>query len=466
MADEQDVAAATAEGERRGLFGLLKRLHAQIVNRTAGELFSLAKTGAVVLTTTLPTAAATVVVVRALWTTPIVMTPLRVPDAYEKLGYSAESATQRLLDEIAALNRVSVAAKPKTDVADTSLFDSLAAVQLSTGGVDVKWLQTLIRTFFGKEIVQLSGEITFRRDNNAEIARLRLRKSPGRETLIDVESARGPDDLFVKSAMNLLEHIDPEIAAGIYFREYGDAESANRLLAVAMTDRDPNTRKFATNLKSYMTAAQGKIDEALALSEKVRAFGGDTFTADNTKAFALMIARRYDEALDIAKKNVDRFPKEASAHNVLGQVYQAMGRNAEAVETYRRSLEINRLFSIGYRRLAQTQRAMGDAAGASETLQLGAALMPSSPGVLYDYSEDLRQKGQLEVASKTMRRAYLVNPDNWAILVSLGELEFALGHATEGLRIVETVRSRQAAGDTPPGRLVQRVKALEQRGSK
>jgi hypothetical protein len=90
-----------------------------------------------------------------------------------------------------------------------------------------------------------------------------------------VESTEGPDGLFVKGPMNLLERIDPEIAAGIYWREYRDPEAARRLLSVALTSSDPIVKKFAYNLKSYMLAADGRIDEALAASERVRSFGGE-----------------------------------------------------------------------------------------------------------------------------------------------------------------------------------------------
>jgi hypothetical protein len=262
------------------VFAVPRRIHSHISRRTTSELYGLAKTAIVVMTVALPTVIGFVIVMQAMLHTPVLITPISVPDSYAKSGYSSEAATQRLLDEIANLNNISLGGKPKTDVGDTNFLGEVASTQIQSGLIDARTIQTLIRRFFGRDIIQLSGEITVRKQGEEEISRLRLRRSPGRETLIDVESTEGPDGLFVKGAMNLLERIDPEIAAGIYLREYRDAEAARRVLSVALTSSDPTVKKFAYNLKSFMLAADGRIDEALAASERVRSFGGDEFPAD------------------------------------------------------------------------------------------------------------------------------------------------------------------------------------------
>jgi Flp pilus assembly protein TadD len=388
------------------------------------------------------------------------MAPLRVPEEYEKLGYSAESATQRLLDEVATLNKVSVASKPKTEVGDTNFLEEVASIQPSSGSMDIGSLQSLVRRFFGTKVIQLSGEVTIRKQNDTAIARLRLRRSPGRDLLIDVESTNGPEDLFVKGAMNLLERIDPEIAAGIYFREYGDIETAKRLLSVALASPDLATRKYATNLKSYILATQGRIDDALAASDQARSFGGDAYPSNTSRAFALASANRLDEALALAQRNAERFPDEPGAYSLLGLVQQRLGRNAEAISSYRRAIELNPLFGPVYRRLAATLRLNGDADGATEVLVQALSKLPTNPGLLYEYAEDLRKRNQLQAASQTIRRAYLIYPDNWFILVSLAEIESAIGHTDEGERATKVIRSRLADGDSPPAALKIRVDAI------
>jgi tetratricopeptide (TPR) repeat protein len=370
------------------------------------------------------------------------------------------------LDEIANLNNISLGAKPKTDVGDTNFLGDVASTQIQSGLIDARSIQTLIRRFFGRDIIQLSGEITLRKQGEEEISRLRLRRSPGRETLIDVESTDGPDGLFVKGAMNLLERIDPEIAAGIYWREYRDTEAARRLLAVALTSSDPIIKKFAYNMKSYMLAADGRIDEALAASERVRSFGGDEFVADNSKAFALLSAKKFDDALALQLQNVDRFPKQQSTSFLLGQIYQAMGRKAEALACFRHTIELDPKNSGAYQRLAAVLRATGDTEGASEALMTGLSRIPNNPGLLYEYAEDLRRRNEMRTAVLSIRKAAIINPDNWAILVSLAEIEYALGHAPEATRATNVIRRRLANDEKPPATLRDRIDAILKNSAK
>jgi predicted Zn-dependent protease len=398
--------------------------------------------------------------------TPVMITPISVPDSYQKSGYSSEAATQRLLDEIANLNNISLGGKPKTDVGDTNFLGEVASTQIQSGLIDARSIQTLIRRFFGKDIIELSGEITLRKQGEEEIARLRLRRSPGRETLIDVESREGPDGLFVKGSMNLLERIDPEIAAGIYWREYRDPEAAKRLLSVALTSSDPIVKKFAYNLKSFMLAADGRIDEALVASERVRSFGGDEFVADNSKAFALMSAKKFDDALVLQLQNVNRFPKQQSTNFILGMIYQAMGRTADAIVCYRRTIELDSKNSAVYQRLAIALRATGDTEGATEALITGMSQIPNSPGLLYEYAEDLRRRNEMHTAVLNIRSAAIINPDNWAILVSLAEMEYALGHGPEAARATNVIRSRLTNDEKPPAKLRDRIDAILKNSAK
>ena len=459
------VASDSAQLNKRSrmaaaVFTLPRRIHSHVSRRTTSELYAVAKTTIVVVTAVVPALLGFVIIAQAMLHTPVSISPINVPESYDKAGYSSEAFTQRLLDEIANLNKISLGGKPKTDVGDTNFLGEVAATQIQSGLIDARSVQTVIRRFFGRDIVQLSGEITLRKQGDEEVARLRLRRSPGRETLIDVESREGADGLFVRGAMNLLERIDPEIAAGIYWREYGDVETAKRILSVALASPDPVTRKFAYNLKSFMLAVDGRIDEALAASEKVRSFGGDTFPADNSRAFALLRAKKLDDALALQMQNVERYPREHSTYNVLGQIYQAMGRDADAVTSFRKSLELFPRSSAAYRRLAVALRATGDGEGATEALLTGMMQVPNNPGLLYDYAEDLRRRNQMHSAGQILQKAAAINPDNWFIVLSLAETEYGLGHTPEAARATNVMRSRLVNGEKPPANLRDRVDAI------
>src|SRR6185369_6213565 len=106
-----------AVGRKRlasALLAIPSSIHSNVSRRTTTELYLVARTLVVALTTIVPTVVALVIISRTMLSVPVLMAPLRVPEEFEKQGYSAESATQRLLDEIATLNKISVASKPKT----------------------------------------------------------------------------------------------------------------------------------------------------------------------------------------------------------------------------------------------------------------------------------------------------------------------------------------------------------------
>jgi tetratricopeptide (TPR) repeat protein len=435
-------------------------LKSQIRNRTAAELAMLAKGLAVALVTIVPTILTVIVISKAMVENGIVMTALRVPQSFEVAGYTSDTATQRLLDEISALNRRSNAAKPKTVLGDTQLIDALSSIDTPAGNLDLRSFQSLIQRVLGKTIIQISGEITTRKEDGKELMRLRLRQTPGRESLIDVETAQGAEDLFKKAALNLLEHIDPEIAAGIYFREYGDEESAMRLTAVALAGGHPDAEKYAMNLRAYIYLGRGQIDQAMAAADSARAMDPNFVAADYAKAFVLLAQKRPDEAIESAKRGVDRAPESDNSYNSLGMVLNAIGRKDEAIEAHKMALRKNNRSIVGYRRLAITLRDAGRSKEASETLLTGVAMMPNSAMLQSDYGEDLQRQGRNYEALGSLRKAYEMQPDNIRFQVGLAEAEFNQGHTADGIKFSTIIRNRISNGEKLPANIKQRADKL------
>lgn len=458
--------AATAGLAKRRLHTRTKDyLKSQVLNRSMAELAMFAKGLAVVLVTVTPILLTVIVVTKAMVENGIVMTALRVPTSLEAAGYTPETATQRLLDEISALNRNSNAAKPKTVLGDTQLIDALASLETPAGNIDLRSFQSLIQKVLGKTIVQISGEITTRSEAGKELLRLRLRQNPGREGLIDVETALGAEDLFKKAALNLLEHIDPEIAAGIYFREYGDEEAAMRLTAVALSGGHPKAEKYAMNLRTYIYLSRGQVGEALQATDAARAMDPGFAAVEYTRAFVLLAQKRPDDALAAAMLGVERAPEADNSYNSLGIVLNALGRKEEAVEAHRTALKKNVRSIVAYRRLGVVLREAGRPREASDALLTGVAVVPNSSLLQFDYGEDLQRQGRSFEAVSPLRKALEVQPDNMRFQVALAETEYALGHSSEGDKLAAIVKNRVAMGEKVPANLRQRADALVARAS-
>jgi cytochrome c-type biogenesis protein CcmH/NrfG len=97
---------------------------------------------------------------------------------------------------------------------------------------------------------------------------------------------------------------------------------------------------------------------------------------------------------------------------------------------------------------------------------MGMSRIPNSPGLLYEYAEDLRRRKEMHAAVLSIRRAAIINPDNWAILVSLAEIEYALSHAPEAARATNIIRSRLVNDDKPPATLRDRIDAILKNSAK
>jgi hypothetical protein len=160
-----EAASPVSKAKRRFHVRTREYLKGQLRDRTAAELAMLAKGLAVALVTIVPTILTVIVISKAMVENGIVMTALRVPQSFEAAGYTSDTATQRLLDEISALNRSSNAAKPKTSLGDTQLIDALSSIETPAGNLDLRSFQSLIQRVLGKTIIQISGEITTRKED-------------------------------------------------------------------------------------------------------------------------------------------------------------------------------------------------------------------------------------------------------------------------------------------------------------
>jgi tetratricopeptide (TPR) repeat protein len=461
VAQVRSEKAATSKTVRQRVAAPKKHfLKSQLERRTFGELVMVVKAIAVVFITVVPAVLATVVLSNAIRDTGVVMSYLRVPQSFEVMGYSSEAATQQLLDEISILNKSSTAAKPKTQIGDAHLLEALSSIETPTGNLDLKSVQSLIQRVLGKTLIQISGEITTRREDGRDLTRLRLRQTPGRETLIDVETSQGPDGLFRRAALNLLEHIDPEIAAGIYWREYRDEENALRLTAIALAGGYPDAEKYALNLKSFILASRGQAAEALAASDRARAMDPAFVGPEYSRTLALLAGRRFDEALAAARMGVERAPGSVNSFTTLGFALRALNQNDESIEAFREALRLDRSNVAAYRVLANIYSSVGRSKEASETLFTGVATVPRSAFLQFDYGEDLRKNGRPHDAVGPFRKAYGLQPDNLVFVIALADAELSEGRDAEALRLASIVKTRVSNGEKVAPNLKARSDAM------
>ena len=112
-------------------------------------------------------------------------------------------------------------------------------------------------------------------------------------------------------------------------RRDADAESAFSR-AVELQPRDA----FAKSLLAWVLLRRGKLDDALGLINQAIQIEENPDYLD-TKAYILLARNSTDEALKLARSNVEKNGKEPSFKAVLAIILYRMGQTDEALSTYR-----------------------------------------------------------------------------------------------------------------------------------
>jgi tetratricopeptide (TPR) repeat protein len=428
---------------------LLHHFVRRVRDKSYGELFLIGKFGLIAIVTGVPAILAGIVITKAIVETNVIMTALRVPHSLEQVGFTSETVTQRLLDEIAVLNRKSIAAKPRRGISDREILDSLASVETLSGSLDLKSFQSLVQRAIGKTLVQISGEITSRKEEHTEIYRLRLRQTPGRGVLIDVETGDGPDDLFKKAALNLMERVDPEIAAGIYYRNLRDASTALRLIEISLI-KFPTERKYALNLKSYISSGQGRLSEAMQLSEEVRRIDPKFAGGYYSQAAVLRRQGKYAQALEVADHAVSLDRLAPQGHYVRGLALQSMEDVNGAAAEFRQAIGLDSQFVAAHLGLGALFRDTGRTEQAAQELFTASVLIADNAEIRMMYAQVLVKQNKRLEAEAELSKSIELDPKNLRYKTEYAQLLLTSERSLELAAVVSQIRSRINAGEKIP----------------
>lgn len=111
-----------------------------------------------------------------------------------------------------------------------------------------------------------------------------------------------------------------------------DVEAGHRELRRAF-ELDP-TNPFVLHCYSRVLGDDGRFDQALALADRALAQDPTSVLANRDKAFILLLARRYDECVQLCRKTLELDRYSPLVHNYLGRAYEQLNRGQEAVEAY------------------------------------------------------------------------------------------------------------------------------------
>ncbi|MGA1466031.1 MAG: tetratricopeptide repeat protein [Phycisphaerales bacterium] len=143
-------------------------------------------------------------------------------------------------------------------------------------------------------------------------------------------------------------------------------------------------------------------------------------------AVALHEAGRFSEAIEAYRRVLEVEGEDATVQELLGAALLDMGEARQAIECLDRSLAIDPTSPTAWLHRGSARWAQGDSAAAIEDVRASLAIDPSSAAAAARLATFLLEQGALEEAGDTVSRAILANPD---------ETELRHLHATASIRL-------------------------------
>ena len=153
-------------------------------------------------------------------------------------------------------------------------------------------------------------------------------------------------------------YADAHFRLGIALEKYGD-------IGAAIVAYHRGTQLQPSLTEAWFRAGAlvyelGHRDEAIGCFQRAAATGGKTSFGRLGKARALLTEERYQEAEQVLREALKADPKNAMAHDLLGNLLSEFGRFDEARECFERAVTIAPLLAGSYYDLVRCRRVTGE----------------------------------------------------------------------------------------------------------
>ncbi|MFN2338951.1 MAG: tetratricopeptide repeat protein, partial [Gammaproteobacteria bacterium] len=193
---------------------------------------------------------------------------------------------------------------------------------------------------------------------------------------------------------------DARLMCGVIAGLRGDSAAAEDYCRQALA-LDPGLAVAHLNLGIALRTRK-RFEEALAAFQRATELRPDYSEALDALAHAHMALYDWDGAVQVLNRIIARWPGKAEMFNNLGSVYQAMGRNREAIAAYEQALRINPRLAVALNSLGSAYLGQGDFAAAGRCLRQCLEVAPadlrarSNRLMLLNYMPELEAEKVLE----------------------------------------------------------------------
>lgn len=346
--------------------------------------------------------------------------PIQIPQAIVEKGYTPQIFTTRLIDELRIINKTSTTTKSRTTISGKAPGEELSKIDnLPTpGGIDIKGLVAAFRDALGIEKKSIGGEITHIGDEKSGSYLVRLRESPGEHLLVN-GVFQGPVETVIQQvALSVVEKLDPVVAAS-YYRNHKNPKDTLRMVEAALTNANKGDDTFALSQRAQLYVSQKKwalakmdLDQLLALDPNSPQGLGVMSAWHNEQG-------QFDEGLKYAERQISAMPTMWYAY--FNKADSLLGKKEDAENAYEAGLKLNPTRPFAYLDAAAYFSSIQKNNRAQELLREGVAKFPSSAELHLAYAKAQLGRGEKDIATNHLQKAYELKPDEESRLL-LAEL--------------------------------------------
>ncbi|HEX3366355.1 putative 2OG-Fe(II) oxygenase [Phenylobacterium sp.] len=189
--------------------------------------------------------------------------------------------------------------------------------------------------------------------------------------------------------------------------------------------------------------AEGKTDEAVAITESLVAGPAPSHLALACHSGALKLAHRSDEALEFDRQAIERFASSPIAWHNYAATLDDLGRGDEAVEAcenaFRRGMDAPQTFAV----YARALRAVGNHPRADYAYRQALMRAPAEVGVASEFANHLwMMTGDLKVADSALDAAFHAGAQPAPLLIAKATLYQAAGDSERAFTLMEKASER------------------------
>jgi tetratricopeptide (TPR) repeat protein len=344
---------------------------------------------------------------------------IKVPSAFEELGFTSEIVTDRLIDHVIFLNNRTPSAKDRSKFADSKI--DLDKIDTNVAGFSLKEFVATIGEFFGKQIKKISGEITLVKDGDKTFYKIKLRQTPERIILVEFQEEMSPEDFIKKIALKLIEKTDPHVAASLYQGVFRDKVNAYRMIDVVLSDDNVQNHKYSLNLRSQMYLNEGKYDDAWNdLKRSLEIDPNFSATHANMSGYYQSI-KNFEKAEDESDISIKLDPSKPYGYVQKGRIVRERKEYDNAINYFIKGLEADRYFYPAYNLIALTYLTQNKLDEASKWFIKGAKIRPEFPYFYYNYGRILTKQYRHYEALIQYQNAVNIDQENHEFIIAIIE---------------------------------------------